>query len=416
MRNPFHISGRPVDASTSSDSDSSEASSTTSSTRGATRGALHRRGFPSSSSKRGNSSPTCVVDAASTLLHPQHPTSKSLWFSGDWVTAGRDHQAPASRRVSDEGMDGQEPPQATSGASGAVPGWCYCLLYSACACMLQVMNKALLRKWGVPCVFALSFAQTVVAIACLSAASAAGLYRMPAITAQSMLRMLPLSLIALGNQAAGMAGLSVLSLPMYLNLRRLVTPTSLMMEYLVLGRLQHKGIVASVAVLAVGSLIAGASDTDYSPWGYMLTMLANVLTVGHSMYVKHVSDGGRGASVLDMLLFNSLVGLPILLSCSVASGEWARLGDSPSLKDPYTLSLELCVSIAMALLYQISLFACTSRNSPLATSISGNLKDLASSLAGVALEGRMPSVTSSFGLSLSLVGAFSYMYQKALEG
>lgn len=102
---------------------------------------------------------------------------------------------------------------------------------------------------------------------------------------------------------------------MYLGLRRLVTPMALFMEYITLGRVQDKATIISLMILSTGSLVAAAFDAEFAPVGYAFTLLANSLTVLYTMYMKHLSHnkGEMSVSVLDMMYYNGLLGLPFML-------------------------------------------------------------------------------------------------------
>jgi len=286
-------------------------------------------------------------------------------------------------------------------------GLWFAALYCVASISLQVTNKTLFASWGVPAVFAISLSQAIAAVSVLSLCSVFDVYRMPPLDLPTLLRMAPLAFFALATAVSGMIGLRLLSLPAYLSVRRLATPTALLCEWAVWGRVPSTPSVAALAMLTLGSVVAFASDSTLSLAGLAATMAANLATVASSFVVKTAANRNK-ASVIDLLFYNSLIGAPFLLFLTVASGELPLISAFPRLCHA-SFHAELAATIALALLYQLSLFACTARNTPLVTSVSGSIKDMATSLVGMCIAPAMPSPINLGGLVVSLAGACCFV-------
>ncbi len=113
-----------------------------------------------------------------------------------------------------------------------------------------------------------------------------------------------------------------------------------------------------------------------------------------------------------MLLLLSIGGLPLGLLLVVVTGELDALLVYPGWADPvFWLVLFLTVTMGVIISFAISL--CATTNSPLATAITGNVKDIAGTLIGWALFGGfVATVNSVTGLAVSFVGAALYSYVK----
>eukprot|EP00291_Cryptomonas_curvata_P026337 CAMPEP_0172175014 /NCGR_PEP_ID=MMETSP1050-20130122/13984_1 /TAXON_ID=233186 /ORGANISM="Cryptomonas curvata, Strain CCAP979/52" /LENGTH=285 /DNA_ID=CAMNT_0012847053 /DNA_START=627 /DNA_END=1485 /DNA_ORIENTATION=- len=232
-----------------------------------------------------------------------------------------------------------------------------------------------------------------------------------------MAAVVPLALLSVGNTATGQLGLRNVSLPMFLVLRRLVTPTVMLCEFLLWRRRQPAPVVASLVVLSAGSLIAGLSDLSFDLRGYGYTLLANAFTAVYTMHMKglSMSESGVCVPVADLYFYSALLSLPLLAVCSAAAGEMRELGSFAPLADVRLQGI-VAVSSGLSSVYQLALLVCTTRNSPLATSVAGNFKDLFGSVLGAMwFDDFVATGASLLGLAVSLVGAASFLAFKLLD-
>lgn len=142
--------------------------------------------------------------------------------------------------------------------------------------------------------------------------------------------------------------------------------------------------------------------------GYVITLLNNVCTAASSLLQKrfHDTGGPDGAkfSTFTIVYYNSVIAIPISLVLLVATGELTTLIAFPGLADPSFL-FGFIVASGMGLALTYSSFLCTTLNSPLATSVTGNVKDIATTIAGaVMFPGFVATPSNVAGLSLSFVG------------
>lgn len=98
----------------------------------------------------------------------------------------------------------------------------------------------------------------------------------------------------------------------------------------------------------------------------------------------------------------------MVVLAALATGELQALAAFPHLTNPaFVASFVVAAMAGLVLTYTSAL--CTTYNSPLATSITGNVKDLATTSAGWALFGGFAATTRSLtGLALSFAGAGMY--------
>lgn len=242
-------------------------------------------------------------------------------------------------------------------------------------------------------------------------------------------RLAPVALLGVLNTVSGMKGLQHTNLPMYLLLRRMVVPKLVLVEIFLTGKGEPALNVAALAVLTAGTIISASGDLSFSPWGYAYTTLANCFTICYTLRMRAISssgqaqagdDGDKGKTrghlgVLDLTLYIALLSLPLLVVCSIVTGEVTDLWKSDA-KPGMLGGLCLCGAASLALLYQISVVVCTTRNSALATSVTGNCKDLfATGLGWLVFGGAPQSITEIVGLSVSVTGIGAYLYLKTRQ-
>jgi len=127
--------------------------------------------------------------------------------------------------------------------------------------------------------------------------------------------------------------------------------------------------------------------------------------------MKQFSDAHKATgegSAIGTLYYNCLTVFPLALLLAAATGEVGYLRHFRPAGDPgFWLSFSLVAAMGPLITYSTTL--CTTYNSPLATSITGNVKDIAVTLASALLfPGFSATASSVTGLGLSFAGALSY--------
>jgi hypothetical protein len=111
---------------------------------------------------------------------------------------------------------------------------------------------------------------------------------------------------------------------------------------------------------------------------------------------------------LGTLYYNAMTAFPLALLCAAVFGEFSALRHFHYVRDP-AFWINFCICAGMGPLITYSSILCTTFNSPLATSITGNVKDLGLTVAGALLfPGYKATASSVFGLLVSFVGAGIY--------
>lgn len=251
------------------------------------------------------------------------------------------------------------------------------VFYGCSSLLLGLMNKALLSSYEFNGYFTLLAVQMTMSWAmCTYSRDCYGNpFKVPAYDPHTHRMGATVGVLYVCNVGAGLIGLQMVNIPMFFCIRRLVTPTVLVYEYLTLGKVAEPSIQAAVACIMLGTIVAGWDTFNSDILGYSITLLNNFLTAAATVAQKQFNEATH-AGAFGVLYYNACTAAPLSAALAVLTGELYML---PSFKHFYSLSFWFAFTIACALgpLLTYSSMLCTTYNSPLATSVTGNVKDLA---------------------------------------
>ncbi|KZV31694.1 hypothetical protein F511_00498 [Dorcoceras hygrometricum] len=226
-------------------------------------------------------------------------------------------------------------------------------------------------------------------------------------------KLVPVSLFYNANVAFALASLKGVNIPMYIAIKRL-TPLAV----LVAGFFTGKGrpttqVTLSVVLTAAGVLIAAFGDFSFDLFGYSMAFTSVFF---QTMYLVLVEKSGAedGLSSVEIMFYNSILSLPILLFLIISTGEFPS---SMSILFAKSTSLSflviLLLSLVMSIVLNYTMFLCTIVNSALTTTIVGVLKGVGSTTLGfVLLGGVQVHALNVTGLVINTAGGVWYSLAK----
>mmetsp|Transcript_25086 Transcript_25086/g.70271 ORF Transcript_25086/g.70271 Transcript_25086/m.70271 type:complete len:324 (+) Transcript_25086:102-1073(+) len=240
--------------------------------------------------------------------------------------------------------------------------------YMTCAILLTILNKILFAVFGFADPLLLAFAQLVSTGIILFVTHALDLISLPAIRAQHVRAVFPLSLLYMGMLASGLAALRLTDLVMYNSLRRTGVVLVLVCQYFVLGTVPSRQVFVAVGLIAGGTLVAAANDLSFNMGGYMWALLCNMSTALYIVLIKWVKER-TSLSAYGILFYNTFLCLPF---CAVAL---AVMGYQETFWErPLTFWMSFSASSVMGFFINHSIFYNTAMNSPLTQSVAGQMK------------------------------------------
>lgn len=201
---------------------------------------------------------------------------------------------------------------------------------------------------------------------------------------------------------------------MFSTLRKFTALLVLLGEAVVLKKRAKPTVWASVAVMVMGGVIAGATDLTMSVPGYFCVAVCCCAT---AMYLVLIVRVGKRAGLdsFSLLYYNNVLSLPLMLTyLAMFTTELREVPMYPRIREPRFWSF-LLFSAAQATVLNLAIFLCTNVNSPLATTVTGQVKDLVTISVGLFFFGDVKlSAPNLFGLGLSLVGSLLYSLVKLI--
>jgi len=290
-----------------------------------------------------------------------------------------------------------------------------CLLYGGASVAISLLNKTLLSSYSFSCFFFMLACQLMITLSfCIITRDYLNNpFRIPYFDSTVYKSSIPMATAYIFNVCIGLAGLQLVNVPMFFAIRRTASAFILIYEYIALSKVADKEIQGSVGVIVLGALVAGFENLNADLFGYFLTCLNNLATAAASVMQKQFSEHAKLGGIYGMfgiMYYQALTALPACITISILRGEIQELMIFPYLTSiSFWLAL-FCASIMGLILSYASLLS-TTLNSPLATSITGNAKDVILTVAGaIFFPGFTATLTSIGGLLLSFTGSGLYSY------
>jgi solute carrier family 35 protein len=185
-------------------------------------------------------------------------------------------------------------------------------------------------------------------------------------------------------------------------------------ESYLLGARNTPLVQSTVYLMIFGAMIAGIYDFDYSAIGYFLVAWNCVFTAAYLLYISKLGKSS-GLNTFGLMWYNNVQSLPIVIGICWLNGDFAEVASYPFLWD-WDFLLCFVFQSALAFLLNYSIFLCTNVNSALATSVTGQIKNIATTAVGYFTFG---DVTYNFlnvlGLLIGVVASSWYSLLKFWE-
>jgi hypothetical protein len=174
---------------------------------------------------------------------------------------------------------------------------------------------------------------------------------------------------------------------------------------------------SGVLLISIGAVVAGANDLTGDLLGFLFAMTANCFTAWYLQLSNLTSAKHSDITALTQAYYNGVIGLPFVWVLMLSFEEHVEMATNPYAgRLSYQLTiLGLCV---LSVLNAVMANLCTTINSPMATTVTGNIKvscrqDVITMGVGlVAFGDVIITPVFLFGLVLSSLGAVVYSYSR----
>jgi len=288
------------------------------------------------------------------------------------------------------------------------------LFYGAVSIASTFFNKAVLTVYHFNFTAFLLLTQLIFQLIVLEGMKASKLISYPQLNLQRGQQLLPVALLYSINVMVSLSALNMLNVPMYGVLKRLTILFALVGEYYFLKKTTSWQLKQSVFVIVSGAIIAGLGDLTFDLFGYCFAFLSCFAQAAYLIYVAK-SGVETGVNSFGLLSYNSLLSLPFVSLFALVNGD---IEGVMNYEQMWNSNFQLCfwTNLVLSSLLNYSLFLCTTVNSPLTTTIMGQLKNALSILLGLFLLGGVEiTPLNLFGFILNTFGGFWYSIIKYQE-
>jgi len=235
-------------------------------------------------------------------------------------------------------------------------------------------------------------------------------------TAAQFRRLLPVCACGAANTVLGVASLLALSVPMMTVLRKLTAAMILATDYVVRGKRESASVTGSVALMTAGAIIAGSADLNFNLAGYVLVFLNNGFTSLYLVLMKRAGEGDDSVGPLEIMMYNAMLGAPAALLAAALTGELPVA--LPLLQVASARQLLVIGPVNGAMGFVINYFVnwCTQANSPLTTAVTGQAKNVVTTIIGFWAFGEYRySLTNVLGIGVVYCGSTVYAVARFKE-
>lgn len=269
------------------------------------------------------------------------------------------------------------------------------------------LNKALFRLWHFKFPATLVMGQTAFSLGTMVLLRQVGAVKGEPFSFRTLRKIFPLSFMFLLKIVLDMSALALINIPMYGVLKTTTTPFTMLVDYVLTGRVSPMTVQLPVYATTIGGVIAGFGDLTYDPLGYLMALSSALATAGHVVVVGKLGEELKMDS-FSLLMYNCMWSLPFSLVLMVAEGEHERLLSFEHLSEAGFMGL-FGMACASAFLLNLATYTCTMLNDSLTTSVVGRAKSILQGLAGLFAFGDVQySLQNTLGVIINCAGVAWY--------
>jgi solute carrier family 35 protein len=181
-------------------------------------------------------------------------------------------------------------------------------------------------------------------------------------------------------------------------------------QYFYLGQDVDQGEVLSVMTMIFGAIVAAWGDLTFDLVGYVITLINCFFTAWYLITIA-TTKKATGLDTFGLMYYNNILSLPVVL-CIVYLLEMDQIQNFHGWRDPYFLTCFFMSSV-QAILLNYTIFLCSIYNSPLVTSVTGQIKAVIQTVVGLFTFGKVPlTIPLVSGLFIGTAASFWYTYIK----
>jgi len=285
--------------------------------------------------------------------------------------------------------------------------------YGIISIAITFFNKAVFDTYGFQASNTLTVAQMSCAILFLDVGKRMKWVDFPDLSIAHFNKLYVLGLAYFGMVVTGLSALRFINVPMFTALRRATTFIVIIGQYFYLKKTVSREEFFSVSLMIVGATIASWGDLGFDFFGYCMVALNCIVTAYYLVLISK-KQTETGLNTFGLMWYNNIIALPIVFVVVIFS-EWDQI---IAYKGYWDIGFILCFAMSAILAFWLNVlvFLCSIINSPLTTSVTGQIKGIGSTALGFVLLGGVQSTPIMiFGIVLSTIASVYYGYVKYVE-
>jgi GDP-mannose transporter len=176
------------------------------------------------------------------------------------------------------------------------------------------------------------------------------------------------------------------------------------------------GVLLTFGVMVIGALAAAYTDAMFSAEGYLWMSSNCVATASYVLYMRSVTTRDDvDLSKFEMVFYNNLLSIPLLLPVSLALGEVGVLMDNLPVVLSWSFVSVNLIAGSMGFFLNLASLWCVGSTSATTYALVGSVNKIPVSLLGVLLFDAVVTSQSAAYIAVSMAGGFIYTYVKLLE-
>jgi len=286
------------------------------------------------------------------------------------------------------------------------------LFYGVVSISITLFNKMVLSGYSFQFPNIMTLCQMSFSLFMLFTMRMLGLAQFSGFEVATAQQVMPLTLSFLGMVLTGLTSLGHLTVPMFDALRRSTTLITLFFQWYFLGQKSSTGVRWSIYVMVGGAVVAAAFDLAFDALGYFLVIVNCFLTAAYLIYISKFS---KTLNTWALLFYCNIMSWPFVFVLCWVTGDLQGAMAFPHINDTWFL---ICFAFqsALAFILNYAIFLCTRVNSALATSVTGQVKNIMTTALGYFMFGDVKYHTLNvIGLGIGISGSGIYSWLKWKE-
>jgi GDP-mannose transporter len=176
------------------------------------------------------------------------------------------------------------------------------------------------------------------------------------------------------------------------------------------------GVLLAFGVMVVGAVAAAYTDIMFSAEGYFWMSANCAATASYVLYMRSVTTREDvQLSKFEMVFYNNLLSIPLLLPVSLAFGEFGVLSSSTAVVFSWSFISVNLVAGSMGFFLNLASLWCVGSTSATTYALVGSVNKIPVSLLGMLLFDAVITAQSAAYIAVSMAGGFIYTYVKLME-